>query len=360
MRILYLPLVMEGSGTNERISLLSRGNELIGLRKKPTLQNSDLAKVIKYILFAIKSLQYGLTHAKEYDFIFCQYSTYALIGMSIYVMTRKPYIFEADDTIRYSRVWNKSKIHIYLLILLDRIVFKFAKRIIVPGEAVRQAFIARGFEPTKIEVIPFTPSHPPIGDKLDEDKETARHCLGMEKQVRILTFVGNMTHHPPNEEAAHWICAELSKEIAQKFNDVRIIMIGPHDMTSITPNFVSFVGFVPHELLDQYMNATDIFIAPVWDGVGAPLKVIDALSFGLPVIIPSWVIDYIPELVDGDNAIVAKDQVEFIEKTVYYLEHLNEAKEIGRRAHKMMIACYGRELWEDKLNQFLKSSLLKK
>jgi len=68
----------------------------------------------------------------------------------------------------------------------------------------------------------------------------------------------------------------------------------------------------------------------------------------------------IPELIDKQNAMVSKDRKDFIENTLYLLEHPVEAQIIGKNGKAMMDKYYSFSAWQDRLNQVLEDCVNKK
>ncbi|GAJ07307.1 unnamed protein product, partial [marine sediment metagenome] len=213
---------------------------------------------------------------------------------------------------------------------------------IVLSEADKQAYIEQGFDPAKIAVIPRPPDLS-LSDEVAADKEVLRKRLGLEVKRGILIFTGKRDY-PPNMEAAQWINRELAPTISQRFNDAQILMTGSHEVPKLAHPIITFTGFVPNVF--EYICASDVLIAPIEQPTGRLTKVFDAMACAKPAVVMASAANGIPQLIDGYNATVAKDRDEFIEKTIYLLEHPDEAQEIGVRARKTMEEYYNWEIWE--------------
>jgi glycosyltransferase involved in cell wall biosynthesis len=159
-------------------------------------------------------------------------------------------------------------------------------------------------------------------------------------------------------EAAEWIIRTLAPALAQRMNDVRILMTGAGKQPAATHPVVTLTGFVPD--LFEYIHASDVFIAPIEMPSGRLTKAFDSLSCGISTVVLASATNGIPELVDGENAMIAKDREEFIEKTVYLLENPDVAREIGLRGRKMLEEYYDWNFWEERLNSALQSCLVNK
>jgi len=74
-----------------------------------------------------------------------------------------------------------------------------------------------------------------------------------------------------------------------------------------------------------------------------------------PTVVLESAANGIPEIRDRENVMIARDRTEFIEKTIYLLEHPSEAREIGVRGRQMLEEHYNWDYWEDKLNRTLEA-----
>ncbi len=225
---------------------------------------------------------------------------------------------------------------------------------IVLSEADKRAYIKYGFNPNRLVTIP-RPADLTLADEIVDNRETLRERLGLEKKKRIAIFTGRR-EYPPNMEAAEWIIQELAPAMAQKLDNIQILMTGAGKKPVHNHPIVTFTGFVPN--LFEYIHASDVFITPVEMPSGRLTKAFDSLSCGTPTVVLASATNGIPELVDGDNAMIARDRNEYIEKTIYLLEHPEEAREIGLRGRKMLEKHYSWNRWEEELNQVLQSCLV--
>jgi glycosyltransferase involved in cell wall biosynthesis len=88
---------------------------------------------------------------------------------------------------------------------------------------------------------------------------------------------------PPNTQAARLLVDEVFPLVWRELPGARLRLVGrglPHDIA--TDERVEAVGFVEH-LRDAYA-ASDCAVVPLLTGGGSPLKFVEALAYGLPVV----------------------------------------------------------------------------
>jgi len=96
----------------------------------------------------------------------------------------------------------------------------------------------------------------------------------------LLLFVGNF-NHPPNVDAARYLLDDLYPILRRRHDDLSIALVGDHPpdwLPARADRHVRVTGFVPD--LRPVMNDAAVFVAPLRQGGGMRLKVLDALAAG--------------------------------------------------------------------------------
>jgi len=345
------------------MSVLSKKGEIVGLEfiheitfesSRDLFTKKKLIGYINLIFYLIKTLTYGLRHLKRIDLIFCEHLYSTLVGSVLSVVGRKPCIWDSHgNLLEACRQLNNSNFYTKLTMLLENMMKKIPKVIVVPTELDKQLYIKQGFEPNKIVVIPVGVDLSVI-KKIMGDKSKIRERLGLSLNKKILIFTGSRTYFP-NKEAAYWINNELAQAIVENFNDVQIIITG-HGETPLDVNpIVTFTGFVPN--IYEYIFASDLCLAPVILDNGISTKLLDFMSCGRPAIVLPSTVKGMPQLVDGKNIIIAKDKDEFIVKTIDTLNALDTAKEIGLNARKIIEKYYNWEVLQEEWSKLIDKTL---
>ena len=97
---------------------------------------------------------------------------------------------------------------------------------------------------------------------------------------RDIIFVGS--GHPPNKVAAKYI-VNLAKFLPD-FNFIIIGSCGNGLKINNIPENVDIVGHIDEESLHKYFKTSFAFINPMTSGSGTHLKMMKALSYGIPII----------------------------------------------------------------------------
>ena len=227
----------------------------------------------------------------------------------------------------------------------------FCKRIkglIVISHALKEYFIKKGVQPSKIHIVNMTVDETRFeGINKEPDKE---------KYIAYCGTVSNNKDGVDNLIKAFAIVTKKHKGIklyivgkapGKKENNVNIKLInelGLHDKVVLT-------GMVKASEMPQLLVNAEVLALARPDNIqakyGFPTKLGEYLLTGNPVVVTS-VGDISMYLQDGFNAIIAKPDVPeiFAEKLLWALEHPIESKTIGAR---------GKEVALKKFNAFIET-----
>lgn len=124
-----------------------------------------------------------------------------------------------------------------------------------------------------------------------------------------LLFIGNY-NHPPNVDAAQWLCNCVMPIVWCSLPDVRLTLVGsnPNDaLRELAAERVSVTGYVPD--VAQYFRRNRIFVAPLRFGAGMKGKIGQSLEYALPVITTPIGAEGFP-LRDHQNGIIVPPEPE--------------------------------------------------
>ena len=97
-------------------------------------------------------------------------------------------------------------------------------------------------------------------------------------------FVGAL-HWPPNTEGARWFLEHVWPVVVRTLPDLQLTIIGklpPQDIVQTTVPNVEVLGYVDE--LGPFLSETGVFVVPLWSGGGMRVKIVDAWTWGLPIV----------------------------------------------------------------------------
>ena len=125
-----------------------------------------------------------------------------------------------------------------------------------------------------------------------------------------LVFIGGYGH-PPNVDAALWLCNEIMPIVWSRQPDIRVTLLGnapSKSVLSLRSERVIVTGFVAD--VSAYFEESRLFVAPLRYGAGMKGKVGHALSYGLPAVLTPVAAEGF-DLADGVNCLIADDTASF-------------------------------------------------
>ncbi len=108
------------------------------------------------------------------------------------------------------------------------------------------------------------------------------------KDIYDLVFVGSMDWEP-NRDAMKWFVKEIFPLVRRELKNMRLLIAGSSMSEDIREldngKDILVKGFVPD--ISTFLLQGDIFIAPIRMGGGVKVKVLEAMSYGIPVVTTS-------------------------------------------------------------------------
>ncbi len=102
-----------------------------------------------------------------------------------------------------------------------------------------------------------------------------------ETGVKRVTFLGGL-HWPPNAQGIVWFAQKVFPKIRARVPDAVLTVIGKNPPAELAGSGVQVTGYV--EDLSPLLAETQAFVVPLHAGGGMRVKIIDAWSWGLPII----------------------------------------------------------------------------
>ncbi|HSZ14900.1 MAG TPA: glycosyltransferase [Solirubrobacteraceae bacterium] len=154
-------------------------------------------------------------------------------------------------------------------------------------------------------------------------------------EERRALFVANFAYEP-NRNGVRFLIEEVLPLVWAELPDARLALVGAGlEQEPSGDARVEALGFVD-SLADAYASAACALV-PLLQGGGTPLKLIEALAYGLPVIATPRAASGLA-LTDGENCVIARDAPAFAAALTRVLR--DGAPELARRGHELALERY--------------------
>lgn len=144
-----------------------------------------------------------------------------------------------------------------------------------------------------------------------------------------LFFLGSMNWQP-NLEAVQWLIQEIFPVIKYRMPEIRLHIAGSFMLDKFPTNEVT--GIVNHGFVEDstlFMQSNGILVLPILSGSGVRMKMLEAMSLGIPVITTNIGAQGINDL---NTISIANNTDEFIEKIMELLQSKEKRSVLGNKA----------------------------
>jgi glycosyltransferase involved in cell wall biosynthesis len=155
-----------------------------------------------------------------------------------------------------------------------------------------------------------------------------------------LLFVGDFTWGP-NAEALDFLARAVLPAVWARRPDVTLRAVGRGALDTPRDPRIEVAGFVA-DLRSEYASA-DVALVPLLRGGGSPLKFVEGLAHGLPVIASTHAARLLEDGVPGRDFLAAGDAAEFAEAIEMLLVDPVRAAAIGAAGRELAVNCYSIE-----------------
>ena len=164
-----------------------------------------------------------------------------------------------------------------------------------------------------------------------------------------LLFVGGF-NHSPNADAIEWFLQNVYNQIATKHKDIPLVICGsnpPEQLIKFVDIFqhenhiknIIITGYVKDEVLAEHYRHCRMVIAPLRFGAGVKGKVIEAMSFGCPVITTQYGIQGLGE----NNGIAVSNLENFKNRLLELYDDLETLKVMSKLGKKYIVEHYSKQ-----------------
>jgi glycosyltransferase involved in cell wall biosynthesis len=216
--------------------------------------------------------------AKDADIIQIEQPALSIILTPLIQKTiKKPVAIDCHDVFQALRVKHTGFLRRFMETFLERVAYRNADLLLTVSEKEKNLLASMGYAKGKIVVVPNGVNTQDF--KRQSNTEETRRKYGLDRS-RIVVFVGNL-QYLPNREAIELISSKIAPSVKGEIQEAKFLIIGKNRGNIGLPN-VTFTGFV--ESVAELLAASDVGIAPLLQGSGTRLKILEYLSSGLPVV----------------------------------------------------------------------------
>lgn len=160
------------------------------------------------------------------------------------------------------------------------------------------------------------------------------------RESQSLLFVG-FFRHEPNVEAVRYFCREVLPIVREHHPDVRFRIVGAYPPEVVrqlgTTSGVEVTGRV--EDIGIYYRQSTLFVAPVLQGSGTRLKLLEAMASGCPVVSTTIGAEGI-DVIDGEHALIADTATTMAAAIERVLADPGLGRALAERARALVVAHY--------------------
>jgi glycosyltransferase involved in cell wall biosynthesis len=223
-----------------------------------------------------------------------------LLSSFIHRTLRKPVVMDCHDVfaaLRLKHVFPRRIAETFL----EKVALKNADFLVVVSKKEKQILGYLRFPWEKIVVAPNGVNLASFSKPADLDVIRKKYKLD---DSRVIVFVGNLGYEP-NRQAVELISKTIAPRVKQEFSDTKFLIVGKIRDKMDLPG-VTFTGFVDN--VADLLAVSDVGIAPLLEGSGTRLKILEYLSSGLPVISTSVGAEGLRA--ENGNNILIEDKIE--------------------------------------------------
>jgi glycosyltransferase involved in cell wall biosynthesis len=147
-----------------------------------------------------------------------------------------------------------------------------------------------------------------------------------------LLFYGNFLH-PPNIDAAIRLINSIFPRVKHDYPDLVLYIVGdnpPSELNEAADPKIMVTGRVAS--LIPYLDRAALVVAPLFQGGGMRLKVLEALAAGKALVATPLAVEGL-DVTDGKQVALAKDEDEFANQIIHFLNDEEERVKLAGQAY---------------------------
>lgn len=164
------------------------------------------------------------------------------------------------------------------------------------------------------------------------------HINPVEKAAnkKRITFLGGL-HWPPNAEGIVWFAQHVFPQIRAQIPDAVLTVIGKNPPAGLDGESIEVTGYVDDPL--PCLTETAAFVVPLHAGGGMRVKILDAWSWGLPIVSTTIGAEGI-ETQHEQNILIADTAADFAQATIHVLNDPALAQKLEQGGRQSVIEKY--------------------
>lgn len=165
-------------------------------------------------------------------------------------------------------------------------------------------------------------------------------ALSTEPTPGTVLFVGSLRHTPNVEGLRHFLSAVWPKVLA-RVPQTRLRVVGtpvPSDLQNTSDTSVTWVGRVD-DVGEEYLRAW-VSIVPIYVGAGIRIKILESLSYGVPVVSTKMAVEGLDDLRPGRDLLVCADDDAMVNSLVSVLGDKNLRHSVGTNGSRAVANFY--------------------
>jgi glycosyltransferase involved in cell wall biosynthesis len=171
------------------------------------------------------------------------------------------------------------------------------------------------------------------------------------KEQRNVLFVGSY-HHQPNSDAVQWFVKKVLPLVRQEYPQLKLRLVGSHYPQSFIEALndgLDFVGWASDDQLKKEYYSASLVVAPLRFGAGLKGKIVEALSYGVPVVSTSVGLEGFPEIA---TLYQGKDTAEaFAQQIILLLKDKQFGKKILKKQAQYVLRYFNKKKAEQSILQ---------
>ena len=284
---------------------------------------NNIDHIILETPFAFEYLDYNILINKDIEIILIQHNV--------------EYLFRKDCLDKYGIF---SWWEVYLTKQYEKNVLKKSNRVVTISPKDKE-ILKNVFSINNIEYLP-TPF-----------KENKNKWIGNDSNY--LLFSGSLEFFP-HYHGIKWFIKEIFYEFIKEYPNIKLKITGKVNKKIkkelSTYNNIEFTGFVSDKDLEELLLNCNYMVIPIIKGSGIKIKLLEALSMGIPTIVTEHCYEGMPfdKLKYDDPYLVAKNEKDFISKMRLIINNNDEKLKISNNAKLFFEDIYGKNNnWANKL-----------